>query len=116
MERVTEHVAAKAAVDDLTIHGNDALNAFEVGPAARESAEHDAGIPGIVGDEREGFERPVVGMAIIDDFDRRADRVRGPRDLLKRNRPAMRAKIAPCLKFSVSFAQAASSKGSGSSS
>ena len=94
MKRVAKDVAAKAAVDGFAVHGSDPFDRRQIRPGLDEVAEHNAGVPGIIGDQRQGIERAIVGVAIVDDFDRRRHRIDRGGDMHERRHAALRRKIA----------------------
>ena len=51
-------------------------------------------IPGIVGDQGEGIETAIVGIAVVDDFDRRADRIDRGGDFFERELVLVEQKVA----------------------
>ncbi len=93
-EGMAEHVAAEAAVGFLAVELHDAAGALEIAPGLGEIAEHDAGVPGVVGDQRQRFQHLVVGIAVVDHFDAGANAVDGQRDLVERERRRARRQVA----------------------
>src|SRR5580692_8885714 len=95
MKWVAQSIAPEPAVGLLSIHGDNTRNRGEVRPGAREISEHDAAVPCIVRDHRKHLKIAIVGVTIIDDLDRRADRVNRCRDFRKFKIATAGLKIAP---------------------
>ena len=80
----------------MALPSTEAIPSIEgkIRPGLDEVAEHNAGVPGIVGDQRQRIQRAIVGVAIVDDFDRRRHRIDRGGDMHERRHAALRRKIA----------------------
>ena len=80
LERVAERVRPSAASDFRTILKRHADDFIERRRRGDKGAQHDARVPGIIRNQRFAVEHGIIGVPIVHQFDRGADRIdRSPR-------------------------------------